>query len=126
MNINYQDVFLKVFGLFLKVWIIFAIYKVSNNLTEKSDKPAWKIYLTVLFVSLFASWLSSTYLGSYVETENADPLFGGGDRIQQYIPTIKEKYEHAIFIFTVMFITSFKGVYDALRKRKITLTNQSS
>ncbi|MCK9582878.1 MAG: hypothetical protein M0Q46_04605 [Endomicrobiales bacterium] len=118
MNINYEDVFLKVFGLFLRVCVVYAIYKVSSDLTENSKKPAWRIYLNILLVSLFASWLCSSNLGSYIDTENADPLFGGGDGIQEYVPTIKEKYEHALFIFTVMFITSFKGVYDALRKRK--------
>lgn len=51
-------------------------------------------------------------------TEDADPLYGGGEIVTDCEPTQSQRYRHGIIVFTVLAVASSVGVYYGLADRK--------
>lgn len=72
-------------------------------------KEWWKNYLLVFYgVGILVIMLWAGY-GTHVE--DADPLFGGGERVIDFIPKPFERDEYAVTIFLTLLIPALYGVY---------------
>lgn len=75
-------------------------------------KEGWKNYLVVFYGIGILTLISWAGLGQHVE--DADPVFGGGEVVQDFVPTAVERANHAINIFVVLLVPALIGMY---RKR---------
>lgn len=72
-------------------------------------EEGWRNYLLVLYAVGILSLISWSNLGIHVE--NADPLFGGGETVTDFIPKPEEGSNHAIKVFLILLIPAIYGVY---------------
>ncbi len=62
------------------------------------------------------------WVGLGMHTEGADPYFGGGEIIVDFIPSLEERDDHALTIFLSLLIPAIYGVYKANKKTRPELT----
>jgi hypothetical protein len=71
-------------------------------------KPKWKSYLVVAgSVAFFVFILWSTY-GTHIE--NADPIYGGGDEVQDFQPTDQQRNEYGLSTLLTFEIAALLGL----------------
>ena len=63
-----------------------------------------------------------SWVGLEMHTESADPYFGGGEIIVDFIPSLEERDDHALTIFLSLLIPAIYGVYKANKKNRPKLT----
>jgi hypothetical protein len=80
----------------------------------KNYKEPWKSYLFVFYAVGILTLLSWAGLGT--SSENGDPLFGGGEIVQEFMPSHGEMDDHALTIFLSLFIPAIYGVYKSRKK----------
>lgn len=108
-NVDYEDLFWKIFSKIFIAVVIFWIYYVaklffSSTLHEKIGN--YSKGLGAAFVIAIISW--SSY-GTH--KEDADPLYGGGYTVVDFVPTKKERNEHGLFVFFITLIPIWYGTY---------------
>ena len=65
------------------------------------------------------------YLGTNLGThqEDADPVFGGGETVVDYVPTKEQQSRHGLFVFLCLIIPAVYGIHggiqEAREKRRI-------
>ena len=96
----------------LRVGFVVAIYSLSRSLARIHDE-AWKNYLLIFYLASTFTLFSWAYYGMH--TENADPLFGGGETLVDFVPSKLEKADHALNVFCLLLVPGLYGVY---RERK--------
>jgi hypothetical protein len=98
-----------IFATFLAVWLpYFFGWHLGKTYPQK-----WRNYLTVagmIAVACLALW--SSY-GTHFE--NSDPIYGGGDEVQDFVPTDKQRNEYGLKILLTLEIAALWGV--AVRNR---------
>ncbi|NTW34177.1 MAG: hypothetical protein HGB12_16425 [Bacteroidetes bacterium] len=114
---NYFVELLKAGSLFLKVGIILIAYWLANEFSLKSKKPSWKIYLHTFFVVIGLAIISAYSLGTYTDTSDYDPMFGGGNTVVEYEPSTQQQIQKALFVFIVLIVPSIIGVHKGINDR---------
>jgi hypothetical protein len=109
---NFPDAFWKPVQGLLKVGLILLAYFLGRHFATTYEE-GWENYLLVLYSIGVLTLIAWAGLGSHVE--NADPLFGGGEEVIDFIPKPGERSDHAINIFITFLIPAIYGVY---KKRK--------
>ena len=69
----------------------------------------WRNYLAVIYGVAFITMLSWAGYGTH--TEGGDPIFGGGETIQDFVPTDVERSNLAFTIFVKYSVAALYGVY---------------
>lgn len=101
--------------LLFRVFIVYAVYWVAKHLASEVKCSKARAYLYAIGVSLFLAGVSWANYGTH--TEDADPLFGGGETVVDFEPTKDQRNRHGLFIFTVLGVTSIVGTYQGLKAR---------
>jgi hypothetical protein len=115
-----SDVFYGVIGFLGKALIVIVAY-LAGHWVGLRDKAKWYNYVAVLgVVALISLGLWATY-GTH--TEDADPLFGGGETVVDFEPSDKQRNEHGLTMFFVLSIPALYGVYR--RQKEEPLNNQT-
>jgi hypothetical protein len=96
-----------------KAGIIVSAYLVGFWFGHSYEEP-WKSYLFVFYAVGILTLLSWAGLGT--SSENGDPLFGGGEIVQEFLPSHGEMDDHALTIFLSLFIPAIYGVYKSRKK----------
>ena len=81
------------------------IYASGKNLAVTYGRKL-KTYLLVLYLSGLGAVMMSSAYGTHVE----DADFGGGESVQDFIPTKAEKANYAIFVFLIFLAPGLYGV----------------
>jgi multidrug transporter EmrE-like cation transporter len=92
---------------------LIVVYSVSRKLARTYEE-VWKSYLLVFYLAGALSLLSWANYGTHVE--DADPLFGGGETVVDFVPAEQQRSEHALNLLVLLLVPGFYGVY---RERKI-------
>lgn len=105
---DYSNVFYGVLGFLGKAVIVIGAFYAGRHM-ETANQPKWFRYLTVLGVVAF---LSLTLWSSYgTHTEDADPLYGGGETVIDFEPADKKRNEYGLTLFFSLSIPALYGVY---------------
>lgn len=99
-------------GRFLGVLLVVGMYHLGKILL-KEYKSKLKTFLVLLGISAFLAFMAWSILGTHVE--DADPLFGGGDRIVDYEPTLAQKNRHGTVIFLMSFGSACAGLWSSAK-----------
>jgi hypothetical protein len=97
----------------LKAGIIVSAF-LGGRWFGKNYREPWKSYLFVFYAVGILTLLSWAGLGT--SSENGDPLFGGGEIVQEFLPSHGEMDDHALSVFLSLFIPAIYGVYKARKK----------
>lgn len=102
-------------GLLFKFLIPFGLYKGAKDMTENRDgkAPKWKAYRNALVFSAVIGLVCWANYGT--STEDADPLYGGGETVVDFTPTDKERFGYGLGIFSVLAAATLFGVRDGLK-----------
>ncbi|MGH8522371.1 MAG: hypothetical protein ACREU9_13330 [Gammaproteobacteria bacterium] len=92
----------------LKAGVVVLAYLAGRHFATTYDE-GWKNYLLVFYVVAVITIVSWAGLGTH--TEDADPLFGGGETIIDFVPKPGERDDHAISIFLTLLIPAIYGMY---------------
>jgi hypothetical protein len=99
----------------VKSLIVTASFYWGRHLSS-SYRRKWLICLSLLFFcGLFSLFLQSS-LGTHIE--DADPIYGGGERIVDFEPTEKQRTEYGLTAFLVLSVSSFYGVFKKKPSKK--------
>ena len=71
-----------------------------GRIVPEHFKSKLKCFAIILGIAALFGFMSYSDLGSYVE--DGDPLFGGGEVIQEYEPTNAERLESGVKIFVIL------------------------
>jgi hypothetical protein len=108
MNIDFSTVFYGIVGYLGKAFIVICAFWFGRNMGNKY-KPKWINYLAILGVIAIVSLICWSSYGTH--TENADPLYGGGDTVVDFEPTDNERNEHGLTLFISLSIPALYGIY---------------
>lgn len=92
----------------LKAGLVVLVYLAGHHFATTYEE-GWKNYLLVLYGVGILTIISWAGLGTHVE--DADPLFGGGETVIDFIPKPGERGDHAINIFLTLLVPTIYGVY---------------
>jgi hypothetical protein len=98
-----------------RVFVVYIVYASAKHLASESRCHKAKAYLWALGVSAFLAGMSWVNYGT--DTEDADPIYGGGETVVVFEPTQDQRNRHGIFIFTVIAVSSVVGTYQGLADR---------
>lgn len=110
---NFTEVISKVLIDLFFASVIVAFY-MMGKISVDYFKPQWKAYLAVITAVSILSLISWASYGTH--TEDADPLFGGGEVVIDFEATRKERNEHLLKVFLTLVIPALIGVYRGHRE----------
>jgi len=105
---DYTNIFYGVLGYLGKAVIVIGAFYAGRHI-ETDNQPKWFNYLTVLGLVALLSLGAWAYYGTH--TEDADPLYGGGEAAIDFEPTDKERNEYGLTLFFSLSIPALYGVY---------------
>lgn len=111
MGIGFEDALFLLF----RAFIVFAIASGARRLATESKGPRIKAYAWALAVSVGLAAVAWGTYGSH--TENADPIFGGGEVVADFEPSAVQSLRYATFVFVVVGVASLAGTHIGLRQR---------
>jgi len=109
-----NDIFKGLWVLF-RFGVIYFVYSVARKTTEDGTNSKWKSYSWTVAIVLGLTILSSTTIGTHVE--DADPLFGGGEVVEDYEVSSHERIKQGFYLFTVLIIPALIGTHKGLSER---------
>lgn len=104
-----MDGFWEALGVLLQMAFLYALFIAARTVSEKANR--WKACGFCIGLALFLGLMSYETIGTHVE--DSDPLFGGGETIQDYAPTGQERSDGAVKVFTLVIICLGAGVYKS-------------
>jgi hypothetical protein len=112
---EYWDVIKHAFYFLLRAYLVFGVFWLSKYLTAKSKSKLLRLYLSTVAIVGFLAWLSGDSLGTH--TENADPVFGGGDEVTDFEATDSQRIKHGVSTFIIVLTPALIGVWHGLKDR---------
>ncbi len=91
-----------------QVGLVIGAYFIGRYLADHHPET-WRNYLMVMYVVGAFSFFAWARYGTHVE--DADPLFGGGEIVGDFVPTEVQRSNHALSIFLTYAIAARYGVY---------------
>jgi hypothetical protein len=98
----------KPFTVLLKTGIVVLAYLAGRHFATTHEE-GWENYLLVLYGVGLLTIVAWAGLGAH--TEDADPLFGGGETVTDFIPKPGERDDYALNIFLTLLIPAIYGMY---------------
>jgi len=92
------------------------VYRLACSTAHKGTFAWWKGYASSFAIALVLGVIGRTTLGTH--TENDDPIYGGGDRVVDYIPTREEQDRAFYMIFGLTALPALIGTHVGLAKRE--------
>jgi len=92
----------------LKAGIVVLAYLAGRHFATTYEE-GWRNYLLVFYAVGIITIVSWAGLGTH--TEDADPLFGGGETVVDFIPKPGEQDDHAVSIFLTLLVPALYGMY---------------
>jgi hypothetical protein len=99
-----------------RLLLIALAYYLANSFFRQhivSEMPVWKCLLWTFYGSTAIALMLGASYGTH--TEDADPLFGGGDVIVDFDPTLVERGLYASQLFVDLLLPALLGTYLARR-----------
>ena len=72
-------------------------------------------YFECAFLAAFLALISACTLGTHME--NSDPIFGGGDQVEDYTPKPGQRTSHGIKVFVIVFTALAYGTSTRSRAK---------
>jgi hypothetical protein len=96
-------------------------YAAAKGVAARSTCPRWKAYGWAIGFSAFMAFNSWAKYGTH--TEDADPIYGGGEVVVDFRPTDAARKGHGAWVFIVLAATTTLGTYWGLEERRSTLAH---
>lgn len=122
--INYSSVIYGAMGYLGKAAIVIGAFRVGrssatheddNGIKNGTKSPRWREALSLLGVIAIFSAILGSSLGTH--TEDADPLYGGGETVIDFQTTEKQQLEYALTMFITLSISALYGLYGGREKK---------
>lgn len=94
----------KPFAGFLLVYLPYSF----GFFMRDTSKPIWRSYLNTMGIVAFVAFVMWGAYGTHVE--NADPIYGGGDIVQDFQPTDQQRNEYGLSTLLTFEIAALLGV----------------
>lgn len=91
------DALLSAMGTLFRLGIAALIWKFAREMGKAIRDEGWEAYVKVVGACAFLAFLSWSSYGTHVE--DADPIHGGGDVVEDFKPTKQQRDEHGLAIF---------------------------
>jgi hypothetical protein len=121
---TFQPILMPVFSDLLKAYFIAMVWWVGKYSAANSTSIQPLVYGKTILFCAFLAFIAYGTMGTHME--NADPLFGGGDEIIDFVPTDTERLEYAWRAFFVLVIPALCGVYQGMEERRWKKTPNSA
>lgn len=109
---RYSHILLEVWSYLGKALIVIGAYCFGHAYSAYVQRKWVACILLVMIIGLFSFYLGET-LGTHIE--DADPMYGGGDRVTDYEPSERTRSEYRWTMFIVLTAPAIIGV---LRRKK--------
>jgi hypothetical protein len=110
----------RVAGDFMAVWVICMAFDFSKKTAADSKSSASVLYLKALFWCAVIAALAAYSMGSHYE--DADPLFGGGTRVIDYVPSDQQRTERFWWLFLILISPAASGIHRGSKSRNVLST----
>lgn len=121
---EYLEVIKQAFYFLFRAYLVYIIYLLAKSSVLESTVKPLRLYIITILTALFLSWLSSAWLGTHVE--NADPMFGGGDRITDFNVSDSKRIKYGLGVFIIVVTPAIVGVWNGLKGRKLNQKRDSN
>ncbi|MCC7431958.1 hypothetical protein IT412_00370 [Candidatus Peregrinibacteria bacterium] len=111
---NFEKIFADVFQALGTSTVVIGAYYFGKILPEQYSKPYWLNYLRIIGVTLFISFIMGSSYGSHYE--DADPLYDGGEEVQDFETSNEDKFNYGLAIFLILTLPSLMGVSNGVTK----------
>jgi hypothetical protein len=90
----------------------------NNELGNEALKKYWIRILEGLAVIAAIAFIGASMLGTSSDCSDADPVYGGCTTLQEFIPTVGQRYETFFYILFLLGIPFSVGAYNEAKKVK--------
>jgi hypothetical protein len=104
---NYYAVLNRVVSIFATFLVVWLPYFFGWHL-GKVYPHKWRNYLTVAGLVAVVCLVLWTSYGTHIE--NSDPIYGGGDEVQDFVPTETQRNEYGLKLLLALEIAALWGV----------------
>lgn len=106
---------LKYLGSWVGVYITyhFTYHYHRANFTKQPAVWNGSRYVICIIACAFIGWIWALELGTHVE--DADPLYGGGNVVQDFIPTEAQQVQHGLTVFLGTLVPALLGLHQGVK-----------
>jgi hypothetical protein len=97
-----------------RLFVLYLAFAFAYQLALQNTCAAWKSYLLAVASAAVLAYLSWLTYGTH--TEDSDPIFGGGDVVDDFQPTSHQREQHALFVFAFLVIPAIGGTFFGRRE----------
>lgn len=97
-----------------RVGVIPVVYVLSKKFFEHLEEPLWQRLIYAFYGAWIFTMIGWAGMGTHVE--DADPLFGGGYEVIDFVPTDVERDLHGVAVFATVLVPALAGAYLARRE----------
>ena len=92
----------------LKAGIVVVAYMAGRHFA-KTYQEGWRNYLLAFYAAGVLALVIWARFGTHVE--DADPIYGGGETVVDFAPTVAQRSNRAFTIFVTLLIPALWGMY---------------
>lgn len=104
---NYYAVLHRILSIYASFLVVWFPYFVGWHL-GKVYQQKWRNYFTVAGIVAVVCLALWTSYGTHFE--NSDPIYGGGDEVQDFVPTEMQRAEYGLKLLLTLEIAALWGV----------------
>ena len=113
--IDYERTFLSALVWILRGLILYVAFAGARRLVADGRASPGRAYVATFAIVSFLTLIAWSTYGTH--TEDADPIYGGGDTVVDFDPTPAQRNWHGLRVFFFLAIPAFTGTYFGLRLR---------
>jgi hypothetical protein len=114
--IDISSTLFSILGCMLRIWLVYIAFNMARHFAGTGSASPARAYLWTIGVPAFLALMAWSTYGTH--TEEADPLYGGGDVVQDFEPTPRQRNHHGMRVFFYFSIPALAGTYIGLRDRR--------
>jgi hypothetical protein len=100
---------------------VLLTYLAGKSFVQVSPTPqSWLGELKLYLISVGVCALVAGVLGAELGThkEDVDPMFGGGETVEDYVPTPEQRSRHGLVVFLCLVIPAVYGIHSGIQEAR--------
>jgi hypothetical protein len=98
----------------VRIFFVFAVFGIAVAGASQKCSPAWKAYGGAVAAAGVLAVVAHQSYGTH--TEDADPMFGGGEVVEDFTPTSHERNKWGWTVFIFIAIPALTGTFVGRRR----------